>query len=538
MEIKLKPVRYKALLIITSAILLLSHLGKPDVNIMEARNFISAREMVQNKEYLLTTLNNEPRYQKPPLPTWLTALSGSIFGFNSLFFMRLPVAIITIILVFVYFQLCRLMGMTEEISLIYSLVLVTSFYIFFSGRDNQWDMYAHCFMFISAFFLWKLFNYDSYELRNSLLAGLFFGFSVLSKGPVSPYTLLLPFLLAYGIVYNIPFKRKWPYYLLVLLAGLTIGLSWYIYIRLVDAENFRNIVEEEAANWSSYEVKPFYYYWSFFLQSGLWALPSIIALVYPYLANRVSNLKAYRFTFLWTVLSLVLMSLVPEKKIRYLVPVLIPLALNTGFYIEYLIRQKKNSMSPTDRIPAIVIFAIFPLIGLIYPVALPMILKEKTADNLFVYIISSAVLLFLAVIIIKGIINTSFKHVFVCLIVMFITIVIFITPLSKVIVYNPEFVPASEAGETASMAGLKTYRLSEISPEIVWDFGDSIPLLKEGVFPAENQFGLMASESDSVYFRSAFDNYSLMKKYRIDMNPFRNKKQRLINEFYIVTRVE
>lgn len=538
MEIKLKPVRYKALLIITSAILLLSHLGKPDVNIMEARNFISAREMVQNKEYLLTTLNNEPRYQKPPLPTWLTALSGSIFGFNSLFFMRLPVAIITIILVFVYFQLCRLMGMTEEISLIYSLVLVTSFYIFFSGRDNQWDMYAHCFMFISAFFLWKLFNYDSYELRNSLLAGLFFGFSVLSKGPVSPYTLLLPFLLAYGIVYNIPFKRKWPYYLLVLLAGLTIGLSWYIYIRLVDAENFRNIVEEEAANWSSYEVKPFYYYWSFFLQSGLWALPSIIALVYPYLANRVSNLKAYRFTFLWTALSLVLMSLVPEKKIRYLVPVLIPLALNTGFYIEYLIRQKKNSMSPTDRIPAIVIFAIFPLIGLIYPVALPMILKEKTADNLFVYIISSAVLLFLAVIIIKGIINTSFKHVFVCLIVMFITIVIFITPLSKVIVYNPEFVPASEAGETASMAGLKTYRLSEISPEIVWDFGDSIPLLKEGVFPAENQFGLMASESDSVYFRSAFDNYSLMKKYRIDMNPFRNKKQRLINEFYIVTRVE
>jgi 4-amino-4-deoxy-L-arabinose transferase-like glycosyltransferase len=70
---------------------------------MEARNFISAREMVQNKEYLLTTLNNEPRYQTPPLPTWLTAISGSVFGFDSVFGLRLPVVAITFLLVFIFY---------------------------------------------------------------------------------------------------------------------------------------------------------------------------------------------------------------------------------------------------------------------------------------------------------------------------------------------------------------------------------------------------------------------------------------------------
>ena len=74
MEDNLHNIRHIAVLIFVSGLLLLSGLDKIDINIMEARNFISAREMVQNNEYLLTTLNNQPRYEKPPLPTWLTAL--------------------------------------------------------------------------------------------------------------------------------------------------------------------------------------------------------------------------------------------------------------------------------------------------------------------------------------------------------------------------------------------------------------------------------------------------------------------------------
>ena len=61
MEYKLQSYKYEIVLLIVTGLLLFSGLDKIEVNIMEARNFISAREMVQNKEYLLTTLNDEPR---------------------------------------------------------------------------------------------------------------------------------------------------------------------------------------------------------------------------------------------------------------------------------------------------------------------------------------------------------------------------------------------------------------------------------------------------------------------------------------------
>ncbi len=41
------------------------------INIMEARNFITAREMLVDGNWIFTTINGEPRYQKPPLPTWM-----------------------------------------------------------------------------------------------------------------------------------------------------------------------------------------------------------------------------------------------------------------------------------------------------------------------------------------------------------------------------------------------------------------------------------------------------------------------------------
>lgn len=45
---------------------------------MEARNFNSAREMINHNNWVLTTMNGEARYEKPPLPTWLAAISGAV----------------------------------------------------------------------------------------------------------------------------------------------------------------------------------------------------------------------------------------------------------------------------------------------------------------------------------------------------------------------------------------------------------------------------------------------------------------------------
>ena len=69
---------YFPLLIGLGSLIFLSNLDALFVNIMEARNFITAREMLTHDNWIFTTMNELPRYEKPPLPTWLTAISAWI----------------------------------------------------------------------------------------------------------------------------------------------------------------------------------------------------------------------------------------------------------------------------------------------------------------------------------------------------------------------------------------------------------------------------------------------------------------------------
>src|SRR5690606_40989888 len=75
-------ISYKLLLFLCFALFLL-HLNYLFVDIMEARNFVSVREMVDEGNWIFTTLNGEARYEKPPLPTWLSAFMAEIFGTQS-----------------------------------------------------------------------------------------------------------------------------------------------------------------------------------------------------------------------------------------------------------------------------------------------------------------------------------------------------------------------------------------------------------------------------------------------------------------------
>ncbi|MFT6843127.1 MAG: 4-amino-4-deoxy-L-arabinose transferase-like glycosyltransferase, partial [Psychroserpens sp.] len=77
------------------------HLDTLQISIMEARNFITAREMITDNNWLLTTMNGEARYQKPPLPSWICACFAILFGIKNIMAYRLP-AIIFIAITGVY----------------------------------------------------------------------------------------------------------------------------------------------------------------------------------------------------------------------------------------------------------------------------------------------------------------------------------------------------------------------------------------------------------------------------------------------------
>src|SRR5678816_3193109 len=114
-----------AVLLLVAAVMLFANLGLIQTNIMEARNLISAREMVKDGHWISTTLNNMPRYEKPPLPTWITAVFMLTGGMQSMFVLRIPVALICLMLVYFFCRFIKAVLPISDQPLNASLILIT-----------------------------------------------------------------------------------------------------------------------------------------------------------------------------------------------------------------------------------------------------------------------------------------------------------------------------------------------------------------------------------------------------------------------------
>jgi hypothetical protein len=234
------------------------------------------------------------------------------------------------------------------------------------------------------------------------------------------------------------------------------------------------------------------------------------------------------------------MSIIPEKKVRYLVPVLIPLALSTGFYIEYLMKNFKREMSMKENTWIFFSFGIIALIGFLYPFAGLILLKETIREYMLLFILSTLFMYLFSFLLINGLISRNFRIIFLSMISILVLIVIIVIPIRSKVFINPRFAPAKEAQVTAEKYRIETYRLSDIAPEIVWDFGEPIPLLqKDGdrfLIPDDRSFALIADKADSSMIKSQFIKYNINRKYIINMNYGLKNKVRYIKDYYILTK--
>ena len=527
-----------------TAIMLLPHLSTLQVSIMEARNFITAREMVTDGNWLLTTMNGEPRYEKPPLPTWLTAISSVAFGSSNLFGLRLPALLLVMVVGCFVYLLSKAMLKNPLHSLVNALIVLTSFYVFGIIIEAPWDIFAHGFMLVAIYYLFLLFRSNKHVWRNTLLASLFVGFSLMSKGPVSLYALLLPFLLAYGFTYKYGhLKPKLMPLLVALFLAIVFGGWWYIYVRIYDPEVFIAIAQKETGNWTSYNVRPFYYYWSFFIQSGLWSIPAFIGLLYPYLKKRVINIKAYQFSLLWTLLAVVLLSLIPEKKSRYLMPVLIPLAINTGFYIEFLFRKFKEMHKKSETVPVFFIFGFIALVGILFPIAGYFLLKKYLPGSWGYYLAGSIVLPLTGISLMVQLKKRQMKEVF------FLTVLTFGLLLSALSftfsdsLTNPENDPFDSLNTFAVQKNLKVYGYDYVPPETIWHFGDKIPIINSNStqlnFQNEESFILIAPLENKLKEDSLIRaRYDIEELGALDLNliqpDFRDFNPRKSSNYYLL----
>ena len=505
------------------------------VSIMEARNFISAREMLTDNNWVLTTMNGDARYEKPPLPTWITAVFGFFFGIKSVLALRWPALLmVASIGISSYFISKKLTDNTSH-SLINGFLVITSFYVIGITIEGPWDIYAHGFMLAALLQLFTLLNNESIGVKTSLLFILFLAASVLSKGPVSLYVLFLSFLIAYGLSYGYKGKKLNYLKLLVLLIfGIFIGAWWYMHVRVIDPETFTAIAERETSNWSSYNVRPFYYYWSFFVQSGLWTIPAFISLLYPYLKSRVRHKKAYKFSFYWTLIAVILLSVIPEKKSRYLMPVLIPLAINTGFYIDYIIREFKDLKSKKETYPVYFNFGLIGLLAILFPLSGILLGASLVDDVLIRFIITSLISLVIGCYIFKYLKAKQLKKVFYLAVSFMLSIGLLALPL--VVTQTPENYKALSEFKTNPFP---IYSLGYVAPEVIYNYGNKIPALEmeEGYFiPNTKQFYVLSEKRNMETIEPLSKIYTIEYLENFDLNTSKKDtrayKTRLVNYLY------
>lgn len=534
---------YIWILAIVCAFIFFTNLDVLYPNIMEARNFITAREMVSDGNWLLTTMNGEPRYEKPPLPTWLAAISGIIFGFKSLAGLRIPSAIITLILVLFSYRFGVYFLKDKKQAFINALILATSFYIIFAGRNGTWDIFAHGFMIIGIYYIFQFFSEENHIWRNSLLAGIFIGLSFMSKGPVSHFALFLPFIISYSIVYKYTnFKRKWLPLLGLLAVTALLSAWWPMYVNAFDGETAKAIAEKETTAWADRNVRPFYYYWSFFVQSGIWTVVAFVSLLYPYLKSRVANLKAYKFSLFWTLVAVVLLSLIPEKKSRYLLPVLIPLAYTTSFFMMYVFKSFQEKMKRSEKIPVYLNFGLVGLIGLVFPIVGYIFLKDRLSGFYTQFIITSLILVPIGFFILKYLYQQKIQRVFYLLIFFLMTTITFGFPLANAFLDNPKYKSLATISQEAETDKIPVYLFNIQSPELMWDYGGMIPLLHSHALeiPKENKFKALVMIGGKKTLQKAFPSYKIMYLRTYDLNPIDDSKKgykdRLRTEMYLLER--
>lgn len=460
------------------------------VDIMESRNIITAREMVYDGNWVMTTMNGEPRLEKPPLPTWIAALS-EMTSPGDIALQRAWAGVAAMLLVVFFHKLGKVLFGDRRVAVVASLVLCTSYSVVLMGRTASWDIWCHCFM-LGAIWQMVVALRDTNTTRwgSWIMAGVLTGLSVMSKGPVSLFALFLPFLIAYGI-----FGREKrgklksrsivaPAVVMTIIA-LVVGGWWYLYVYLENATQTAAVVAKESGSWVNRNVRPWYYYSTFFAETGVWALMTLTALLVPVWSKRMARPRPYLFSLAWMIAIVVILSLMPEKKNRYLLPMLIPAAYTVGAVLWQMYESLKNqAWGEKDKLVGR-LFNVNAWLLLLVIVAVPIVCTvmfvAKGKVSVLMGVMMAVCFWSAAALVWSAIRKRNPMFLLGGVTTLFVSVEILFFPLLGSLFKNPDYHSISEIRDKAELRNVPFYSLrsDSLRIEIVYEAGRKIRPIEE-----------------------------------------------------------
>lgn len=442
-------------------------------DLMEARNIIAAREMLYDGHWLVPTLNGELRIEKPPLPTWIAACVEAVWPQN-IAAQRVPAGMAAVMLVwFAQRFACRVL---RQRGIVPALILCTSYSIILMGRTATWDIYCHAFMMGGIYFLARASQVDGTGRKYFVVAGLMMGLSIMSKGPVALYALLLPCVLSAALTFRPTMQGKWNGMSLMIITALVTGGWWYVYIALTTGDAAAQVATKEAGAWINHNIRPWWYYWKFFLEVGVWAPMLLTALLFPCFQKKLRRQKSYMFAIVWILTMLILLSALPEKKPRYLLPMLIPACYAmSSLTSAWASRFSRNIASLADKLLFRANCLLIAIAVLLLPVLLYIFYKQGFA-SLGAWAATIAISCVVTIWLVRDAARLRPMEMVCAVVVLFCALEIFVLPCLSGVINNPDMHSISATRKMASLRSLPFYHnaADDLRIEMVYETGRKI----------------------------------------------------------------
>ena len=217
------------LIAILAAALFLPLLGQVPLFDWDEINFAeSAREMLLTGNWSRVTVDFQPFWEKPPFFIWLQALSMKALGIGA-YAARLPNALCGIATLLVLFHIGKRLY-NPAFGWLWVLVYAGSILPHMYFKSGIIDPVFNLFIFLGVYWLALMTGPNaesvSYKRKAGVVAGIFIGFAVLTKGPVG---LLMPMLTGLGLWawHRFRFLFYWQHLGLFLLLTLVVSSAWY-----------------------------------------------------------------------------------------------------------------------------------------------------------------------------------------------------------------------------------------------------------------------------------------------------------------------
>jgi hypothetical protein len=340
----LSTAHYRLLLLLGSALLFIPFLGYAPLFDWDEANFAeSAREMLLSGDYTRVTINFQPFWEKPPLFIWLQALCMQLFGVGE-FAARLPNAIFGIITLLTVFEIGRNLR-SDRFGFLWALGMAASFlpHVYFKSGiiDPVFNFFIFCS--ISAIANTVRDGKQHKSLKNPILAGVFMGLAVLTKGPVG---VLIPLL---SLVFFWIFNRFKPLtgfkqFAIASLSAFCISAIWFV------PETFKNgiwFLEEFIV----YQIRlfstpdaghaqPFYYHFLVVLIGCFPTSALALRVLFKNPQGRLNNpdFLLWMKVLFWVVL--ILFTVVTTKIVHYSSLCYLPLTAMAAISLEEFLRGR------------------------------------------------------------------------------------------------------------------------------------------------------------------------------------------------------